>query len=339
MPGRRSKTRRQSKTNGHGSGAPGEKIKTRKQLKPLTSKGLKTYSINDRKSKVSVSDFASKYRKGGSFKSFLSSLPCLLGAKDLKDVALAIIEARGNGRSVALGMGAHVIKVGLSPLIIDLIDRGVVTSVAMNGACVVHDFETAFAGKTSEDVDAELGSGSFGMAEETGTLVNLAIKKGASKGLGAAVGAMIARSRFPHRDKSILAAAFRKNIPATVHVALGTDILHIHPQMDGAATGKASLRDFQLFSAVVAGLDHGVYLNIGSAVILPEVFLKALTLARNLGHNVKDFSTVNMDFIQHYRPLTNVVRRPTQGSGKGYRLTGHHEIMVPLLYAAIMEGF
>lgn len=308
------------------------------KFKPISSKGLKTYSIKDRKSKVSIDDFA-RLPKDGSFSDFLNSLPNILGAKDLLDVASAVATAHRGKRTVALGMGAHVIKVGLAPLIIDLMERGVVTSVAMNGACVVHDFESAFAGCTSEDVDAELGSGSFGMAEETGRLLNKAIKKnGASKGLGAAVGEMINSSRFPYKDKSIIAAGARLGVPITVHVALGTDILHIHPHMDGAATGAASTTDFRIFSSVVSTLEEGIYLNIGSAVILPEVFLKALTLVRNLGYEVKNFSTVNMDFIQHYRPLTNVVRRPTMGGkGKGYRLTGHHEIMVPLLYRAILE--
>jgi len=308
------------------------------KFKPISSKGLKTYSIRQRKSKVSVGDFATPARKGALFSEFLSSLPNILAAKDLLEVASKVVHAHRDGKTVALGMGAHVIKVGLSPLIIDLMERGVVTSIAMNGACVVHDFESAYAGCTSEDVDAELGGGTFGMAEETGRILNQAIKKGAKKGLGRAVGEMIARSRFPHRDKSIIAAGARLGVPITVHVALGTDILHIHPQMDGRATGEASIVDFRIFSSVVASLEGGIYINIGSAVILPEVFLKAITLVRNLGHDVKNFSTVNMDFIQHYRPLTNVVRRPTMGGGQGYRLTGHHEIMVPLLYGAIMEG-
>lgn len=309
-----------------------------KKFKPISSKGLKTYPIKDRKSKVRVEDFARIPRRGGSFSDFLASMPGILAAKDLRDVAASIVSAHKSGKTVALGIGAHVIKVGLGPLIIDLIERGIITSVAMNGACIVHDFETAYAGVTSEDVDAELGSGAFGMAEETGRLLNKSVKKGAKTGLGRAVGEMIEGSRFPHKEKSILAAGARCGIPVTVHVAIGTDILHIHPYMDGAATGEASAKDFKLFSSVVATLQGGVYLNVGSAVILPEVFLKALTLVRNLGHDVTNFTTVNMDFLQHYRPLTNVVRRPTLGGGKGFRLTGHHEIMFPLLYAAIIEG-
>ena len=307
--------------------------------KPISSKGIKTYSIKDRKSKVSVDDFAGLHTKGGTVARFLDKLPAILAASDLKAVADAVVASHKGGGTVALGIGAHVIKVGLGPIIIDLMERGVITSVAMNGACVVHDFEAAYAGCTSEDVDSELGKGTFGMAEETGRFLNKAIKKGASKGLGRAVGAMIAGSRFPYKDKSILAAGARLDLPVTVHVALGTDIIHIHPQMDAKATGEASINDFKLFASVVSSLEGGVYLNVGSAVILPEVFLKALTLVRNLGHKVDNFSTVNMDFLQHYRPLTNVVRRPIAGGGgKGYRLTGHHEIMLPLLYAAIVEG-
>ncbi|MBI5971330.1 MAG: hypothetical protein HY884_09285 [Deltaproteobacteria bacterium] len=308
------------------------------RFKPISSKGLKTYSIKNRKSKVRVEAFARPPRSGASVKEFLDGLPDILAAKDLISIASAVVKAHKTGKTVALGMGGHVIKVGLSPLIIALMEADVIAAVAMNGACVVHDFETAYAGCTSEDVDAVIGSGEFGMAEETGRLVNTAIKKGVKMGLGRAVGEMLAASKFPYKDKSILAAGARLDIPVTVHVALGTDILHIHPSMDGAATGLATMRDFQTFAAIVASLEGGVYMNVGSAVILPEVFLKAITLVRNLGHKVEKFTTVNMDFIQHYRPLTNVVRRPTSKGGAGYRLTGHHEIMFPLLYAAIMEG-
>jgi len=237
-------------------------------------------------------------------------------------------------------MGAHVIKVGLAPLVIDLMRRGVISAVAMNGAGVVHDFELAYLGSTSEDVDKEICSGSFGMAEETGKFINNAIKKGAKakKGLGESVGALIENSRYPYKDLSILAAGVRYGVPVTVHVAVGTDIVHIHPSMDGEATGKTSLRDFKVFSSVVSTLEEGVFINLGSAVIIPEILLKALTLTRNLGYKVGKITTVNMDFIQHYRPATNVVRRPTMNGGRGYSLTGHHEIMFPLLYAGIIEG-
>lgn len=310
------------------------------KFRPINPKGLKTYSISSRKSKVNVKDFSRPFSKGSSFKDFLDNLPDILSAKDMKEIASSIVLAYKDNRVVAAGLGAHVIKVGLSPVIIDLMERGILRSIALNGAGIVHDFETAYAGQTSEDVDAEIGQGSFGMAEETGRLLNDAIKKGSKKGwgIGRSVGDMINRSKFPYKHLSILAAGARLGVPVTVHVALGADILHIHPQMDGGATGEGSYRDFQLFAGVVSKLEGGVYLNIGSAVVLPEVFLKALTLVRNLGHNVQNFSTVNMDFIQSYRPLTNVVRRPTKdGNGKGYTLTGHHEIMVPLLAAAITE--
>jgi hypothetical protein len=312
----------------------------KKPIQPISLKGLTTYSIKERRSKVKTDDFASPLEKGSSFAGFLDSLPNILAATEVKEVASAVVDAHLAEKTVAIGIGAHVIKVGLGPLIIDLMERGVVNAVAMNGAGIVHDFEVAYAGQTSEDVEAELGSGSFGMAEETGRLLNMAIILGVKKGwgIGHSVGEMIAKSRYPHRELSILAAAARLEIPATVHVAIGTDILHIHPQMDGKATGEGSHTDFRLFAGVVATLEEGVYLNIGSAVLLPEVFLKALTVVRNKGHQVKKFTTVNMDFIQHYRPVTNVVRRPTKGGGKGYTLTGHHEIMVPLLAAVIKEG-
>lgn len=310
------------------------------KFKPVSPSKLKTYSIKKRKSKVDIRSFAKPCQKDKAFKVFLDSLPDILAAKDLKEIASSIITAHKNKKTVAAGIGAHVIKVGLSPVIIDLMEMGVINAVGMNGACIVHDFEIAFAGKTSEDVDAEIGTGEFGMAEETGKLLNNAIKGGVKKGwgIGKSVGEMINSSRFPYKDLSILSAGARLGVPVTVHVAIGTDIIHIHPHMDGRATGEGSNRDFKLFAGVVANLEEGVYLNIGSAVLLPEIFLKALTLARNLGHTVEKLTTVNMDFIQRYRPLTNVVRRPTKNGGKGYVLTGHHEIMVPLLAGAIKEG-
>ena len=310
------------------------------KFKPLSAKKLKTYSIKSRKSKVNISDFAKPFLTGSTFSDFLNSLPDILAAKDIKEIASLIANARKTNKVVVAALGAHVIKVGLSPVIIDLMERGIIHAVALNGACIVHDFEIAFAGKTSEDVDAELSKGTFGMAEETGKYLNNAIKKGVKKGwgIGKSVGEMIESSNYPYKKLSILAAGARLGIPVTVHVGVGTDIIHLHTQMDGKATGEGSYRDFKLFAGVVSKLDEGVYLNIGSAVILPEVFLKAITLVRNLGYAVQNFTTVNMDFIQHYRPLTNVVRRQTRdGTGKGYTLTGHHEIMVPLLSAAISE--
>jgi len=238
-----------------------------------------------------------------------------------------------------LGMGAHAIKVGLTPVIIGLMERGAITSLHLNGAGIIHDFELALIGQTSEDVDKEILTGAFGMAEETGSMINGAIREGSAKGLGIgeAVGGMILSGEFPHKDRSLLAAGARLGVPVTVHVAIGTDIIHMHPSFDGKATGDAAARDFRTFCSLVAGLEGGVYINLGSAVLLPEIFLKAVTLCRNLGHTLRHFTTVNMDFIQHYRPNTNVVRRPTHGGGRGYALTGHHEIMFPLLAAAIIE--
>jgi hypothetical protein len=259
----------------------------------------------------------------------------------LRQLVVEIHTARDRGKPILWGMGAHVLKVGLSPVIVDLMERGFVTGIAMNGAGIVHDFELAVAGQTSEDVAAGLGSGAFGMAKETGEALNRAIRAGdrAGLGLGAAVGRHIETRRAPHRDMSLLAAAWRRGLPATVHVAVGTDIVHMHPACDPGALGRTSHLDFRIFAGGVARLGGGgVYLNVGSAVLLPEVFLKAITLARNLGHPVRDFATANLDFIQSYRPRTNVVERPTSGVGRGYSLTGHHELLLPLLAAALIEG-
>jgi hypothetical protein len=243
-------------------------------------------------------------------------------------------------KMILTGIGSHLIKVGLSPIMIDLMERGIITGLAMNGSGIIHDFEMAYMGQTSEDVDREINRGTFGMAEETGRILNTAIEEGVKKGmgLGEAVGRRILSEDYPHHRKSILATGIRLGIPITIHVAIGTDIIHMHPTVNGAAIGEASLRDFRRFTSLVSRLEGGVYLNIGSAVLLPEVFLKSVTLARNLGYPLRRITTVNMDFIQHYRPLTNVVKRPTQQGGKGYSLTGHHEIMVPLLAAALLEA-
>jgi hypothetical protein len=311
----------------------------KKKIEPLSLEGIQTYPLLSRKSLVRAEDFARPLPPRASFSKFLSSLPNFLAAKDFREIVARIASAHRRGKPVLLGMGAHPLKVGLSPLIIRLLERGILQGVAMNGAGIIHDFEIAFAGRTSEDVAAEIGSGSFGMAEETGQGLNEAIRKGweQSWGIGYAVGAMIQEKRLPYRRLSITAAGFRLGIPVTVHVAVGTDIIHLHPQASGEAIGEGSHRDFRLFAALISRLRGGVYLNLGSAVILPEVFLKALTLTRNLGYPARDFTTVNMDFIPHYRPLTNVVRRPTLEGGKGFHLTGHHEIMFPLLAAAVLE--
>jgi deoxyhypusine synthase len=311
----------------------------KKDFKPLDLSKVKTYSVKTRKSKVSLSDFARPYEPGSSFKQFLDGLPQVLAAQGFREVVKALAKARREERVIVVGMGAHPIKVGLNPIIIQLMENGLIHALAMNGAGIIHDLELALAGKTSEEVEESLGEGDFGMAEETSVLLNESIREGVKKGLGLgeAVGKRLLSEEFPYRQQSLLAAGARMGIPITVHVAIGTDIIHMHPSVNGESIGEGSLRDFQKLAAVVSQLQGGVYLNIGSAVILPEVFLKALTLSRNLGHRVRDFTTVNMDFIQHYRPTTNVVKRPTQQSGRGYTLIGHHEIMVPLLVAALLD--
>jgi hypothetical protein len=310
-----------------------------KKFKPLDLSKIKTYSLADRPSKVDTSDFAKTGQKGASFKDFLNGLPNILAAGDLKSAIAAMAAAAGNKKTIILGMGAHVTKVGLNPVVIDLMERGIITCVAMNGAGIIHDVEIAIAGRTSEDVAAAIHDGSFGMAEDAAVFLAkaLAESKQDSDGLGQAVGRAIQGKNLAFSKQSILAAGFRLGIPVSVHVAIGTDIIHMHPLFDAARTGSATHRDFRLFSSVVATLEHGVYLNVGSAVILPEIFLKAVTLARNLGHTLDQFTTVNLDMITHYRPLTNVINRPTAKGGKGLNLVGHHEIMLPLIAAGVIE--
>lgn len=317
------------------------KKKASPPIPPIDLTKLKTYPLGRRHSKVRISDFSVAWRRGGSFRRFLDALPGILAVNTLRAVAQAIARAHRRGKPVIVGMGAHVTKVGLNPILVDLMERGIVTAVAMNGAVIIHDFELALMGHTSEEVEAEIDSGRFGMAEETGRVLNEAIGRGVKEGLGIgeAIGSYINvhKKQFPNHHTSLLATGARLGIPVTVHVALGTDIIHMHPTADGAAIGAGSLLDFRKLAAVVSGMEGGVYLNLGSAVILPEVFLKTVTLGRNLGHPLADITTVNMDFLPHYRPLTNVVKRPTQKGGHGYSLIGHHEIMVPLLAAAVIE--
>jgi hypothetical protein len=309
------------------------------KIDPLSLDGLTTYSLKDRPSKVSHRDFGKAWSKGGSFKEFLERLPKILAGQSLKEVAAAWVRAYQAGLPVLLGMGAHPLKVGLSPILIDLLKRDLLTGLAGNGAVMIHDAEIAMVGRTSEDVDQVLGSGQFGMARETAEFLNEATAWGAREGLGLgeAVARRLHQSNFPYKHLSLLAAAAALEVPVTIHVAVGADIIHLHPSLPPAALGETTHRDFRLFAAQVSRLAGGLYLNLGSAVILPEVFLKALTLARNLGHRVEPLTTVNLDFIQHYRPLTNVVRRPTAGAGQGYALTGHHEILLPLLAALVVE--
>ena len=270
---------------------------------------------------------------------FVESLPDILAGADFKAIVTALRAARAGSGGILWGLGAHVIKTGLSPVLIDLMERGYVSAVALNGAGVIHDFEVALAGSTSEEVDEALGPGRFGMADETGRLLNAAITDGVrdGKGIGQAVGDRLIAMAPKHASLSLIAAAARLGVPVTVHVAIGTDIIHMHPDASGAALGEGSLRDFRYFVSNVARLRGGVYLNCGSAVVLPEVFLKAVALARNRGLSLEGLTTVNLDFMRLYRPQTNVVTRPTAGIGKGYSLVGHHEIMIPLMAAALIE--
>jgi Uncharacterized conserved protein len=314
---------------------------SRYRFAPLAFDGISTYPLASRPSKVTTADFARPVQEDSSLKEFFASLPNILAARELKELAGRIREARKQQRAIIIGLGGHVIKTGLAPVLIDLIERGYATAFAMNRAAMIHDFEIALAGQTSEDVDATLGSGQFGMAEETGRIVNEAIRAGARDGIGMgeALGRQLHQMNAAHMDVSLLCSAYSANVPVTVHVAIGTDIVDIHPSADGASVGQTTYHDFRLLCAIVRELDGGgVYLNLGSAVLLPEVFLKTITVVRNLGHKLEDFTTANFDFLQQYRPLTNVVRRPVAGTGRGFAFTGHHEIMIPLLAAAILAG-
>lgn len=301
--------------------------------------GVRTYPLGTRPSKVRLEDFARAVGRGATFSEWFDALPAVLGARDLRRVVEAVATARRRGRGIVWGVGAHVIKTGVSPILIDLMKRGFVSALAMNGAGIIHDFEIALSGGTSEDVEASLGPGRFGMARETGVLLNQVVRRAADegRGFGQAVGQYLAEGPAPHADHSVAAAAYRAGVPLTVHVALGTDILHMHPEASGAATGDASLRDFRYFVSAVAGLAGGVYINCGSAVVLPEVFLKAVALVCNAGIALDGLTTVNIDFQRMYRPETNVVARPVAGRGTGISLVGHHEILIPLLAAALVE--
>ncbi|MBI4979807.1 MAG: hypothetical protein HZC28_20175 [Spirochaetes bacterium] len=298
---------------------------------------LKRYSLHERMSKVHTDDAARIVPAGGSIADLFASFPKTLKAKDLVTLIDAVVSAHRTKRGIILGMGAHVIKCGLSPLVNNLIARGVITHLVVNGACAVHDFELALAGNTSEDVGPALNDGTFGMAKETGTMINEAVKK-AANGFGDAIGDMIMNGDFPHRDMSIFCTARNHGVPVSVTVAIGTDIVHQHPEADGAAIGRASLHDFRKFTDALPTLhDGGVFITFGSAVLIPEVFLKALTVARNIAGPITGFTTAVFDMNMQYRESVNIVSRPTAGSGKGYYFTGHHEIMLPLLHAGIME--
>ena len=298
---------------------------------------VRTYPLAAGRARSITRDFARRWSPDSGFAGWIASLPRILAAADLQAIVSAIQQAHADERPIVWGLGAHVIKTGLAPVVIDLMERGYVSAIALNGAGLIHDFEVALAGQTSEDVEANLGPGTFGMAEETGRELNEAIRDGAGRGLG--LGQSVVEFlglRTPAFARlSVLCAAARLKIPVTVHVAIGTDIIHMHPAASGEAIGAASLRDFRYFTSFVAKLEGGVYLNCGSAVMLPEVFLKAVSLVRNRGISLDGVTTVNLDFVRMYRAETNVVRRPVAGIGRGYSLTGHHEIMLPLLAAAL----
>jgi hypothetical protein len=311
-------------------------------LKPLSLEDVSTYSLASRPSKIKLDDFASPIDESSSLTDFLNSLPNILAVQSLRELSGRIRRAKQAGKPIIWGLGGHVIKVGLAPVIIDLLKRGFVTAIAANGSVLVHDAEIALVGSTSEDVDATLGEGVFGAAEETGQLLNSAAREGMRDGigLGEALGRALVALKPRHRDYSLLCAAYHSRIPFTAHITIGGDIAHFHPSADGAALGATSLTDFRLLGELVRRMNGGgVYLNVGSAVVLPELFLKAVTLVHNLGQGLTDITTANFDFIQSYRPLTNVVRRPTAGgAGRGYSITGHHELSIPLLAAELICG-
>jgi hypothetical protein len=310
--------------------------------KPISLDKVRTYPLASRPSKVTIDDFAKPISEVSSLRDYLASLPNILAVQNLRELARHIYRARDLNKPIIWGIGGHVIKTGLAPIIIDLMNRGLVNAIAANGSVLVHDAEIATVGSTSEDVDATLGEGVFGGADETGKLLNDAARAGASEslGLGEAVGRALVNASPAHREYSLLCAAYAAKVPFTAFITIGGDIAHFHPGVDGGALGATSHTDFRLLAEIVRQMNGGgVYLNIGSAVTLPEVFLKCVTLVRNLDHELRDITTANFDFIQSYRPLTNVVRRPTaDGAGKGYAITGHHELTIPLLAAELISG-
>jgi hypothetical protein len=304
--------------------------------------GLKTVSLHGRGGKVTPEMFAKPHTPGAPLSAFLNNLPKILAADTLREVAEKLYQAKSKKRSILWGIGGHVIKVGLAPILLDLADKGFAHGFSMNGSATIHDYEIAVAGHSSEDVEAVLPDGSFGSAEETGRDLNDAINQAhPTEGMGEAICRKITEIANPkYAPSSLLHGAYQRKIPVTVHVAVGTDTPHTHPGANGASIGKTSHHDFRLLCEMIRGLDEGgVYLNVGSAVVMPEVFLKAVSVVRNLGYPLRNFTTVNFDFLQHYRPSVNVVKRPhANAGGRGYALTGHHEIMIPLLAAILVEG-
>ncbi len=297
---------------------------------------IKVYPIKERKNLVNIKQFARLVKPSGQFRDFFDSLPDILCASTINTVIKSIIDAHRKKRKIGLAIGAHVVKCGLAPIVIDLMERGIISCVSMNGSVAIHDYEISLIGETSEYVPDGIENGTFGMARETSAAFEAASKEGHEKetGLGRAIGQKILDDNNEHAKYSILAAGARLNLPITIHVAIGTDIIHMHPNISGSDLGGASHIDFKIITSFISQLTGGVWLNVGSAVIMPEVFLKALTTANNLGYNVHDFTTVNMDMFRQYRAETNVVKRPTK---KGHTIIGHHEIMIPLLYAGIMS--
>lgn len=310
------------------------------RVQPYDLSSVETYSLKERSSKVSVNSFCRPHEKGDSLSEFLGNLPDILGGRKLKELAHAIVNAQSNGKAIVWGIGGHVIKTGLSPVLIDLMDRGLVSALAVNGSCLIHDYEIALNGSTSEDVDVQLKTGAFGMAEETGNDINRAIREGVAHdlGIGESMGRYLADLKPAFGHYSLFLQAYLRNIPVTVHVTIGADIIHNHPSVSPAALGEGSHHDFRLLAGLIAEMNEGgVYLNCGSAVTLPEVFLKCVTLLRNSGQQLQNFTTANLDFIQHYRPTENVIRRPIQNGGHGIAITGHHEILIPMLAAWLVE--
>jgi hypothetical protein len=309
------------------------------KLPELDFNAVRFSSLKDRPSKVNINDFAKPLAPGGSFLAFSQGLSNILAAKDLKQAAASLAQAARAERTIMLAMGGHPIKVGLGPIISELLYGNLISSISGNGSIMVHDTEVALTGATSEDVAAGLGSGDFGVTKETGEILNLAINRAAQskKGLGQTLGEILIDIKAPHIAMSVLASAVLAEKPITIHVAIGSDVYHIHPNCDGANLGAATMDDFRTFCRLVASLGQGAFINLGSAVIMPEVFLKALTLTRNMGFDVTNLTTINMDFIKQYRPSVNVVERPTKDSGRGYTFIGHHEIMFPLLMGLALE--
>ena len=313
-----------------------------KDLEPIDLGQIKTYELASRPSKVTVADFAVPPSPQDSLSEFLDKLPNILAVQSIRKLAEQIRRARDLGKPIIWGFGGHVVKTGLAPIVIDLMQRGFVTAIAGNGSVLVHDTEIAMVGFTSEDVDATLGKGDFGAAKETGEILNAAARKGRADGigLGEAMGREVSSLNPPYADKSLLCEAYKRGVPITAHLTIGADIGHFHASADGADLGATSHTDFRLMCSLVKQMDGGcVYINYGSAVVMPEIFMKAISVVRNLGYDVNDITTANFDFVQRYRPLTNVVHRPTaNGAGRGYSITGHHELTMPLLAAQILVG-